>query len=72
MMIFEVEVYTPQGGTKKSALPLRVFMPFSGAYLPKIEDCEKNKHRRPEESALGVHIFDIGVSQARLPPSIIF
>ena len=28
------------------------------------EDYEKNKHRRPEGSALGVHMFDI--------PSIIF
>ena len=33
------------------------------AYLPEIKDCEENKRR---------HMYDIGVSQARLPPSIIF
>ncbi len=43
------------------------------AYLPEIKDCEKNKRRRPEGSALGVHMYDIGVSTTfRLPPSIIF
>ncbi len=38
-----------------------------------VKDYEKNKHRRPEGSALGVHIFDIEVSTSfHLPPSIFF
>jgi hypothetical protein len=43
------------------------------AYLFEMKACEKNYRRRPEGSALGVHMSDIGVSSSiRLPSRIIF